>query len=93
MDKEKLIMRVLAATPGELEKIGAVLNGEAETQATLPDRRLLSIQQAADALGVSRTTTWRLLRDGRLPFIELRKGSRRIPSAAITAFVQEGVRQ
>ncbi|MGI6391565.1 MAG: hypothetical protein ACOX7Q_15460 [Kiritimatiellia bacterium] len=34
-----------------------------------------------------------MLRDGRLPFIELRKGSRRIPSEAITAFVKGEVAQ
>ncbi|HRT29238.1 MAG TPA: helix-turn-helix domain-containing protein [Kiritimatiellia bacterium] len=91
MDKEKLIMRVLAATPGELEKVGAVFNGEAKTQATLPDRRLLSIQQAAEALGVSRTTVWRLVRSGQLPTVELRPGgSKRVPSQAVTDFATKG---
>ena len=82
--------RLLTATPSELKKIEAVFTGEGATEPT--DRRLLSIAQAAAALGISRTSIWRMLRDGRLPCVELRKGSRRIPSAAITAFVKGGLK-
>ena len=91
MNKELLMARLLTATPSELKKIEAVFTGETPTEPT--DRRLLSIQQAADALGVSRTTIWRLLRDGRLPFVELRPGSRRIPSVAVTEFAKRGAAQ
>ena len=87
MTKEALIRKLLAATPAELNRLAAVLAGEAPTD---PDRKLLSIAQAADALGVSRTTVWRLLRDGLLPFVELRPGRRRIPSAAVTEFARRG---
>jgi excisionase family DNA binding protein len=88
MNKEALIGKLLAATPAELKRVAAVFTTEGATDPG--DRRLLSIQQAARALNLSRTTVWRLLRDGRLPFIELRKGSRRIPSEAITALVKGG---
>ena len=88
MNKEALIGKLLVATPAELSRVAAVFSSEAPAGPT--DRRLLSIAQAADALGVSRTTVWRLLRDGRLPCVELRPGSRRVPSAAITAFVKGG---
>ena len=91
MSTEQLMRRLLTATPSELKKIEAVFTGEGATDPG--DRRLLSIAQAAVALGVSRTTIWRLLRDGRLPCVELRPGSRRIPSAAVTEFAQKGVRQ
>jgi excisionase family DNA binding protein len=91
MNKEELIGKLLTATPAELNRVAAVFAGETPTEPT--DRRLLSIQQAADALGVSRTTTWRLLRDGRLPYVELRPGSRRIPSAAVTEFAKRGAAQ
>jgi len=85
---------LLAATPDVLKRIDRVLTGEPGEGAAEPtDRRLLSIQQAADALGVSRTTTWRLLRDGALPSVEIRPGSRRVPSAAVTAFAKRGVAQ
>ena len=89
MTTEQRLSAILAANPGVLRRIDSILAGEIEGAT---DRRLLSIQQAADALGVSRTTIWRMLRDGGLPFVELRPGSRRIPSAAVTAFVKGGVK-
>jgi len=44
-------------------------------------------------LNVSRTTVWRLLRDGLLPCVELRPGSRRVPSVAVTEFAKRGAAQ
>jgi len=90
MNKETMIARLLNATPAELKKVAAVFNGDATEQAEVADRKLLSIQQAAGAMGVSRTTVWRLLKAGRLPTVELRPGSRRVPSAAITELVRKG---
>jgi excisionase family DNA binding protein len=87
MTTEQRLSAILAANPGVLRRIDSILAGEIEGAT---DRRLLSIQQAADALGVSRTTIWRMLRDGGLPFVELRPGSRRIPSAAVTEFARRG---
>jgi excisionase family DNA binding protein len=90
MTTEQRLSAILAATPDVLKAVDSILAGGIEGATDPGDRRLLSIAQAADALGVSRTTVWRLLRDGRLPFVELRPGSRRVPSAAITAFVKGG---
>ena len=88
---EKRMTLLLAATPDTLRRVDRILSGEPIEGATAPsDRRLLSIQQAADALGVSRTTVWRLLRDGQLPCVEIRPGSRRVPSAAVTEFAKKG---
>jgi len=88
MSTEQLMRRLLTATPSELKKIEAVFTGEGATEPT--DRRLLSIAQAARALNLSRTTVWRMLRDGGLPFVEIRPGSRRVPSQAVTEFAQKG---
>ena len=91
MTTEKRMTLLLAATPAVLKRIDRILAGEPTEGTTDPgDRRLLSIAQAARALNVSRTTVWRLLRAGRLPTVELRPGSRRVPSAAVTAFSQKG---
>ena len=88
---EQRLGAILAATPDVLRHVDRILSGEPTEGTTDPgDRKLLSIQQTAAAMGVSRTTVWRLLRDGRLPFIELRPGSRRVPSAAVTALVKGG---
>ena len=90
MTKEALIGKLLVATPAELSRVAAVFSSEAPAGPT--DRRLYNIQQAARELNISRTSVWRLLKSGRLPFVELRKGSRRIPSEAITALVKGGVK-
>ena len=90
MTTERRMTLLLAATPDVLKRIDRILSGEPTEGTTDPgDRKLLSIKQTAAAMGVSRTTVWRMLRDGGLPFVELR-GSRRVPSAAITAFVKGG---
>jgi len=88
MTKEALIGKLLAASPAELKRVAAVFTTEGATDPG--DRRLLSIAQAARALNVSRTTVWRLLRDGGLPCVEIRPGSRRVPSQAVTEFAQKG---
>lgn len=92
MTTEKRMTLLLAATPDTLRRVDRVLTGEPTEGATAPgDRRLLSIGAAAAALGISRTTCWRMLRDGRLPCVELRPGSRRVPSQAVTEFARRGV--
>jgi excisionase family DNA binding protein len=93
MTTEQRMTLLLAATPDTLRRVDRILSGEIEGATDPGDRRLLSIAQTARALNLSRTTIWRLLRDGRLPFIELRKGSRRIPSEAVTAFAKRGAAQ
>ena len=88
---EKRMTLLLAATPDTLRRVDRILSGEPTEGATDPgDRRLLSIAQTARALNVSRTTVWRMLRDGGLPFVEIRPGSRRVPSQAVTEFAQKG---
>ena len=92
MTTEKRMTLMLAATPDVLKRIDRILSGEPTEGATDPgDRKLLSIQQTAVVLNVSRTTVWRLLRAGRLPVIELRPGSRRVPSAALTELIKKAV--
>ena len=93
MTTEQRLSAILAANPGVLRRVDAILSGEIEGATDPGDRRLLSIAQTARALNVSRTTVWRLLRDGRLPTVELRPGSRRIPSAAVTEFAKRGAAQ
>ncbi len=92
MTTEQRLSAILAANPGVLRRVDAILSGEIEGATDPGDRRLLSIGAAAAALGISRTTCWRMLRDGQLPTVELRPGSRRIPSEAITALVKGGLK-
>ena len=87
MSTDERMMKLLQADPGTLAKVDAVLNGTATEKPTDPgDRRLLTQTEAAAILGVSRMTTFRMIRDGRLPAVEIRNGRLRIPSQALTFF-------
>jgi excisionase family DNA binding protein len=86
MATEKRIQKLFEATPSTLVQIDALLNNEAPPAANR-DIRLLTFSNAAKALGVSRQTVHRMVAEHRLPTVELRQGSRRVPSAALTALV------
>ncbi len=91
MSPDQRMMKILTADPATLAKVDAVLTGTATEKPTEPgDRRLMTQTDAAEALGVSRMTIFRMTRDGRLPAVEIRAGRLRIPSKAITALVGEG---
>jgi len=91
MSTDERFKKLLAADPATLAKVDAVLTGTATDKPTDPgDRRLLTQTAAAEVLGVSRTTIFRMTRDGRLPAVEIRQGRLRIPSKAITELVGEG---
>jgi len=76
--------KVLGATETERVKISKVFEGtESESQ----DRKLLNLKQAADELGVSKTTARRLMKEGRLTAVETRLGRKRILSQSITNLI------
>ena len=88
MTTENRIQAILTADPVKLAQIDSILTG---TQVETPsDRRLLTKTEAAKTLGMSRQTVWRMIKEGRLPVIEIRRGQHRIPSAALTSMIQEG---
>jgi excisionase family DNA binding protein len=85
MSTDERFKKLLAADAGTLAKIDAVLDGKAVEKPTDPgDRRLLTQTEAAEILGCSRMTVFRMVKDGRLDAVELRAGRLRIPSAALT---------
>lgn len=87
MTTENRIQAILTADPVKLAQIDSILTG---TQVETPsDRRLLTKTEAAKTLGMSRQTVWRMIKEGRLPVIEIRRGQHRIPSAALTSMIQE----
>ena len=76
--------KIMTADEATLARVDELLSGKV---ADAPqDRKLLNFKQAADALGVSKTTVRRLIRDGRLATVETRLGRRRIMSKSITDF-------
>ena len=91
MNKSALLVW-LAALPDdsvELARVDAIRLGEAAPAAPAPvSTRLLSMGEASAALGVSRQTTWRLVRENKLPTVEIRRGRLRIPEAGLREFVE-----
>jgi len=88
MKTEERIRNILEATPDQLSKIDAILEGNLEPHEKI-DTRLLTLADAAKALGVSRMTIHRMAAEGRIPTIETRMGRRRVPAFALTDFLKE----
>jgi excisionase family DNA binding protein len=84
-DKTRLGL-ILNSTPDRLALIDAVLHGQDIRTGT--SLRLLRMSQAALETGLSRSTLWRAVRDGRLRAVEVRRGSHRIPEAELRRFVE-----
>jgi excisionase family DNA binding protein len=58
-------------------------------QAALPARRLLDLHAVADELGCSFYTVDRLLRNGRLSFVRMPSGRRRVRREDLDAAIQQ----
>lgn len=93
MDTNERFTKLLQAPPGLLARIDDLLSGRDSEPSAPIDLRLFTVTDTARELNISRATVQRMLADGRLPAIETRAGRRRIPSAALTAFVSEGGRK
>ena len=69
------ILRFLQASPQQQEAIDRILAGQPDSASDGPmGPLLLGMGEAADFLGVSRTTLWRLVRSSRLPRVEVLPG-------------------
>lgn len=88
MNKSEMLVNLASLPEGDarLENVAAALAGkpEPERPASL---RLLRMGEAAAATGLSRTTLWRAIRDGRLYATEVRRGSRRVSETELRRFV------
>jgi excisionase family DNA binding protein len=63
--------------------------------ATAPEQReerLLDPAEAADRMGLSRTTVYEMLRDGRLPFVTKGKRGKSIPESEIENWIAQNLR-
>lgn len=52
---------------------------------------LMTVPAACEFLAVSRSSVWKMMQDGELPFVNVGR-ARRIPRAAIKAYVSKGLR-
>lgn len=54
-------------------------------------RRLYSVNEAAEILGLCRGSVYAEMRSGRLGYVRLQGGRRRVPSVAIDDFIEKNV--
>lgn len=87
MTTEKRISKLLTATPEQLEHIDAILDGTAQKEAPA-SLKLLGMGKAADEMGISRSTLWRMIRQGSIRAVKLCEGGRsRVPESEVRRFV------
>ena len=80
---------------GERGAVQRVINGETETAAGpisgAEERLLVTQKAAAELLGVSRVTIWRMTKDCALHPVEILPGTWRYPYREITALARHGI--
>jgi excisionase family DNA binding protein len=84
--RENLIQLALTANEDELRNAIAGLKGNLP-KPTLNTPLLIGMSKAAELLGVSRPTFWRMVKQGRLPKLEILPGSYRIRRADLEAYI------
>lgn len=90
MSIENLIKELISATPAVRRRVEEVLvGGEGEGRKPEQDCRLVNISTAARLLGLSRGTTYSLLRSGRLPSVAV-GGRVMVSRSAVAAFALGG---
>lgn len=70
-----------------LRKIDNILDGKDDSRNQSLDATLLTLTQTSRMLGVARITVVRMVKDGILPTIPIRLGSKRIRRTDVMAFV------
>lgn len=86
---EQLLLAILAADDTRRQEALRVLQGESLTEARATDTTgpvLMNVTAAAKYLGVSRTTLWRIIRDGGIEQVEVRSGSFRLRKVDLDRF-------
>ena len=88
MNKEEIITVVALTTDRQLlSRIADVLTRTDKTQRESKERetRLITQAEAANRLGVSTTTVWRLIKEGSLSVVSVR-GKQRVRLASLTQY-------
>ncbi len=84
MNKSELITQLAQIPDGDpkLYAVFAAITGIAESERPY-SHKLWPIGEAAREAYVSRSTLWRMVKEGRLRAVEIRKGSLRIPDSEL----------
>lgn len=89
-DRERL-EKLLRADPNTLEQVDAILDGRSKFQTSNDDDQfLVSVTQAARLLSCSRTSIWRMRRQGVLDAIRLPAGGYRLRRSQVEAIAKRG---
>lgn len=78
----------LAATLAELARTLAEQGNQPDTESPprqLPERVMLTAEEAAERLGIGRTLMYRLIKDGEIESVRIGR-LRRVPATAITEY-------
>ena len=86
MNTDERFKLLLSATPAQQAAVDAVLVEQPESKRPV-SFRLYRMGEAAELTGLSRTTLWRAIKEGRLSAVEIRKGSNRIHETELMRFV------
>ncbi|MBT3192512.1 MAG: helix-turn-helix domain-containing protein [Verrucomicrobia bacterium] len=83
VDIERILLALLAADSERRQAAFRVLQNEPMTEPVSAQKGplLMRMGEAAQYVGLSRTTLWRLIKEGRLDTVELRRGSTRLRKA------------
>jgi len=84
MDKAQLLVRIagLPDSDARIPALAAILLGGPQQSGPAP-LRLFPMGKAAEAMGCSRPTLWRMIRDGQVRTVELKPGMRRVPESEL----------
>ena len=93
VDMEVFLRALLVADEDRRRAALRVLHGDAIVQSAERGPLLLSMGAAAQLLGVSRPTLWRMIQAGRLEKVEVLPGSYRIRRSDLEALAEGRVTQ
>ena len=88
MGIENIMKAILAADKKTLQRVSDVLENKAppaQRHTQDAETRLITQAEAANRLGVSTTTVWRLIKEGSLSVISVR-GKQRVRLASLTQY-------
>lgn len=89
MSTEERLKRLFVASPEQIGAIDSILEGRKQQTASAVGPLLMGMAASAKFLGVSRTTLWRMINEGRLQKVEVLPGSFRLRRADLEAVAKE----
>jgi len=91
LTSDQRMMKLLQATPQQIEAVDRVLNGDPPPKSRVLDGpALLGSSAAAKLLGVTRGTLWRMIHAGTIHKVQLYRGSYRVLRVELEDLIAKG---